>query len=539
MLTDRRAWLKGIGAASFGAGLASCANGTVIGLDKSKRSLDIANSGEPVSLDPHKTEGTWANNIIGNMFIGLTTEDEHSHPVPGMAERWEVSDDGLTWTFFLRDAVWSDGHPCNAHDFEFSFKRILNPATLAQYASFLYPIKNAEAVNRGRMTPDRVGATAIDDHTLEIDLEHPAAYLPQLLKHYTAMPVPKHVVQRFGDAWIHPENVAVNGPYVLRKWWSNYLIHLTRNLRFWENDAVSFEDLYFYPTNDANTMARSVESRERGWATLFASNQVGELRRELPGFVHVAPFLMSQFYAFNTTRPPFNDKRVRLALSMALDRDFIAHEIYKTNEQPAYALVPPHIANYAPTARYTWADQPLAARRAQALSLLREAGYGPNNPLRFELEYRNTGDNPRVAVVAQDDWNKIAPWVVCSPAGVEVQVHYDNLRAKKYQMGDGAWVADFNDARNYLYLFETRSGPYNYSGYSNPAYDQLIAASDKEPDLAHRAALMAQAEQLMLDDAAFCMILFGSSRNLVHPDLVGWGDNPEDIHRARWFGIKT
>ncbi len=131
----------------------------------------------------------------------------------------------------------------------------------------------------------------------------------------------------------------------------------------------TFEDLYFYPVNDANTSARSVESRERGWATQFASNQVAELRRDLPGFVHVAPYLMSQFYSFNTTRPPFNDKRVRLALSMALDRDFIAHQIFKTSEQPAYALVPPGIANYAPTAQYAWANQPLAARRAQALSL--------------------------------------------------------------------------------------------------------------------------------------------------------------------------
>lgn len=536
---DRRNLLAGAAGLSAATSLAGCANGRVIGFDKVRRTLDIANSGEPKSLDPHKTEGTWANNIVGNMFIGLTTEDERANPIPGMAERWEVNEDGLTWTFFLRDALWSDGQPCNAHDFEFSFRRILDPRNLAQYASVLYPILNAEAVNKGHLMPEQVGVTAIDDHTLEIQLEHPAPYLPQLLKHYTAKPVPKHVVEAFEDAWIHPEHIVVNGPYILRKWWSNYLIHLERNPRFFDNANVTLEHLYYYPANDVNAVTRGVQSGERGWATLFPSNQVGALRRSLPGYVHSEPSLQSQFFSFNTTRPPFNDARVRQALTMALDREFIAHQIYKTSERPAYALVPPGIANYTPTARYAWADQPLEARRAEAQRLLRAAGFGPNNPLRFELAHRNTGDNPRVAVVAQDDWGRIAPWVTCVPAGVEVQVHYDNMKNKNYQIGDGSWVADFNDARNYLYLFETRTGANNYSGYSNPEFDRLVLASDNEPDAQRRAVLMAQAEQLMLNDAAFCMTIFVSSRNLVHPDLTGWSDSPEDLHRARWFGIRS
>src|SRR5262249_12694409 len=156
-------------------------------------------------------------------------------------------------------------------------------------------------------------------------------------------------------------------------------------------------------------------------------------------------------YAFNTTRAPFNDARVRLALSLTLDREFIASQIFRTGERPAYAMVPPGIANYAPTARYSWAGKSMSERREEAVNLLRAAGFGPNNPLRFELAHRNTGDNPRVAVVAQDDWARIAPWVSCSPAGFEVQVHYDNMKNKKFQVGDVAWKADYNDARNYLF----------------------------------------------------------------------------------------
>ena len=338
MQTDRRTLL--LGAASLGAGLSACANDPVNGFDRARRALDIANSGEPNSLDPHKASGAWENNIIGNMFVGLVTENERAEPVPGMAERWETSEDGLTWTFFLREAFWSDGAACNAHDFEFAFRRILDPANLAGYASILFPIKNAEAVNsRKLLPPDQIGVTAIDDLTLEIQLEHPAPYLLQLLKHHTAYPVPKHVVRQYGDSWIHPEHAVVNGPYTLKTWWSNYMVHLARNPRFHDAGNVKLEHLYFYPTNDVNTTARNVESGERGWATLFPTNQVDDLRRALPGYVRVAPYLEANYYAFNLAKPPFNDARVRRALSMALDREFLATQVYKTGERDRKSVV--------------------------------------------------------------------------------------------------------------------------------------------------------------------------------------------------------
>ncbi|MGE0596131.1 MAG: peptide ABC transporter substrate-binding protein [Hyphomonadaceae bacterium] len=535
--TDRRSLLTGsagLAATSLGA----CANGRIVGLDRERRSLDIANQGEPLSLDPHKASGTWENNIIGNMLTGLTTEDQHARPSPGMAQRWETSADGLTWTFFLRPAVWSDGEPCDAHDFEFALRRILDPNTLAQYASILYPILNAEAVNAGEMAPDELGVAAIDDHTLEIRLKHPAPYLPQMLKHYTSFPVPKHKVEAFGTDWVKPENIVTNGAFVLKRWWSNYIVHLEKNPRFFDAANVQLEHLYFYPSVDVNAAARKIQSGEGGWSTRFPSNQVAELRRSLPGFVRVAPYLYIQYFSFNTTRAPFNDARVRQALAMSLDREFLATQIFRTGEAPAYSFVPPGTADYPSTARYPWADVSLDQRRQEAERLLRAAGFGPNNPLRFELSHRNTSDNPRVAVVAQNDWGRIAPWVTVELAGVETQIHYANLRAKNFQVGDGGWVADYNDAKTFLYLMETRTGPQNYSGYSNPAYDQLMLQSDNEPDAALRAQLMMQAEQLVLNDCPVCASVFMNSTNLVHPDLTGYEDNLDDIHRARYFGIR-
>lgn len=532
--TNRRSLLAGGAAAALGG----CSNARIIGFDKARKSLDICNQGEPLSLDPHKCSGTWENNIIGNMFIGLVTHNARAEVIPGMAERWETSADGLTWTFHLRRATWSDGEACDAHDFEFAFQRILDPNTLAQYASILYPIKNAEAVVSGRMSPDQVGVTALDDVTLEMRLEHPTPYLLSLLKHYTAYPVPKHKIEAHGNAWIRPENIVVNGAFTLRRWWSNYIVHLERNPMFFDAGNVQLEHLYFYPGNDVNASARRVMSGEAGWATKFPSNQYETLQRVLPNFPRVAPYLACNYFSFNMTRPPFNDGRVRQALSMAYHREFVASQIYRTGERPAFSFVPPGVENYPRGARYAWADQPVEERRRTAERLLREAGYGPNNPLRFEFSHRNSSDNPRVAVAAQNSWRQIAPWVTVELRGVEAQVQYANLRAKNFEVGDGAWVGDFNDAKNFLYLMETRTGPQNYAGYSNPDYDALVAQSDYEQDLARRAELMMRAEQTMLDDAPICTSVFINSTNLVHPDLLGYEDNVEDIHRARWFRIK-
>ncbi|MEJ0059639.1 MAG: peptide ABC transporter substrate-binding protein [Terricaulis sp.] len=280
-LTTRRGLFAGTAGIGAAATLGGCSNGTIIGFDKEKRSLDIANTGEPLSLDPQKCSGTWENNIVGNMFMGLVQENENAEPIPGMAERWETSEDGLTWTFYLRPAMWSDGERCDAHDFVFAYRRILDPATLAEYASILYVIKNAQAVNEGRLPPVAVGVSALADNILEMQLENPAPYLLQLLKHYTNYPVPKHVVERVGDDWIKPENIVVNGAFKLEKWWSNYIVHLTKNTNYVDAAEVELEHLYFYPSTNNNTAARSVLSGERGWSSDFPSNLVDELRRDL------------------------------------------------------------------------------------------------------------------------------------------------------------------------------------------------------------------------------------------------------------------
>ncbi|HEY0052149.1 MAG TPA: peptide ABC transporter substrate-binding protein, partial [Caulobacteraceae bacterium] len=212
--------------------------------------LHRGNTSEPVSLDPHRTSGTWENRIISDMIQGLFDLDPDGRPVPAMAESWTTSPDGLTWTFRLRDTVWSDGVPVTAEDFVYAYRRILKPETASQYSFLLYALVNGQAINEGRAAPETLGARALDARTLQLTLNNPAPYLPELTTHYSFYPLPRHVVEAKGAAWIRPGNYVSNGPYILADWRQGDRVRTVRNPRFWDNANVCYDEVYFYPTVD-------------------------------------------------------------------------------------------------------------------------------------------------------------------------------------------------------------------------------------------------------------------------------------------------
>ena len=428
MLTMTRRTL-GLGASALALTTVAACGGGGGGAARPARILHMGNAAEPLSLDPHKASGTWENRIIGDMFIGLTTEDASANPIPGMAESWTTSPDGLTWTFKLRDATWSDGVPVTADDFVFAFRRILDPKTAAQYATMLNGFKNAEAVLAGTMPTDAVGARAIDPKTLELTLDHPMPYLPGLLTHYTSFPVPKHVVEKFGEKWIQPENIQVNGPFKLKEWRANTLVHVVKNEAYWDKANVALNELFYYPTTDNNAAERQIRTKELDAQADFSGQRMEFLKKELPEYVRVHAYLGLNYIIFNQRKKPFDDVRVRTALTMAVDRVFAAEEILKAGQYPAYSLVPKGIANYPGGVEAAWKDMTVADRRVEAKKLLEAAGFGPNNPLSFTFTHRNTGDNPRLAPVFQNDWKQIAEWVQVEIMQIDTQIHYDNHRS--------------------------------------------------------------------------------------------------------------
>lgn len=522
-------------ALAFGA--ASCGGG---GDDADKaRTLHIGNSAEPLSLDPHQASGTWENRIIGDMLIGLTTEGPDGKPIPGMATEWTTSSDGLVWTFKLREAKWSDGQPVTAEDFVFAWRRIMTLTPPAKYASLLYPIKNAEQVVTGKAKPEELGVRAVDARTLEVTLNHPAPYLPGLLTHYTSFPVPKHVVEKLGNEWIKAENFVGNGPFKLAQWKPNDFVHVVRNENYWDNASVCLNQIYYYPTVDDTAAERRVRTGDLDVNTNFSGSRLQEINASLPGYARVHSYIGLTYYLFNIRNPMFQDVRVREALSLAIDREFVTSQILKGGQLPAYSLVPPGVQDYeSGKETLSFKDTPRPERLARAKKLLEEAGYGPNKPLKFTYSFRNSGDNPKVAPVVQQHWREIAPWVEIELIGAETQVNYEKLRNGDFEVGDAGWVADFNDARNFQYLFETKSAQMNYGKFSNPDYDRLMAAADVEKDGATRARMMKDAERIVLDQHGLIPMWFLTNRNLVSPRVTGWVDNANDIHRARYLCTK-
>ncbi|WP_217909522.1 peptide ABC transporter substrate-binding protein [Desulfosediminicola flagellatus] len=498
--------------------------------------LRVAAMGEPASLDPHKVSGTWENYIVGDMFLGLTTEDPKAEAVPGVAESWTISEDLTTYTFKLRKSTWSDGTPLTANDFVFSLQRILLPETAAEYASLLYVIDGAEAVNSGKAEASSLGVKALDDYTLEIKLVGPAPYFLDLLTHYTAYPVPKHVIDKVGKDWTKPENMVVNGPFKLVEWLPNTHVKLTKNDNYYDVAAIDLDALTFFTQEDRAAVQKRFRAGEIDVAMDFSSDQIGWLRENMPEETRIAPYMGVYYYPINSSVEPFTDVRVRTALSMAVNREAIVDKVLKTGELAAYSFVPPGVSHYSKPAEVEWKDVPYGERVKKAKALLADAGFTADNPLELTLRYNTSENHKRIAVAVVSMWKAIG--VKAELHNAEVKVHYADLKQGDFQVARAGWIADYNDAQNFLYLLETRTGANNYGRYSNPEFDSLMKQAEVTADLKKRGELMYKAEAQAMADMPVIPIYHYVSKNLVSKKVVGFEDNAKDIHRWRYITLK-
>lgn len=498
--------------------------------------IRAGNGVEVLSLDPHKVSGVGDHRVLLDSMVGLTMSSSRDEVVPGTAERWETSADGLTWTFYLRPALWSDGVPVTADDFVFSLRRILKPETAAEYASLLYPILGAQAVNEGKAAPETLGVRAVSPRVLEIRLEHPAPYLLQLAKHQTMYPVPKHVVEKYGNAWSKPEHYVSNGPYTIVSWKLGDRIKAVKNPRYWDADKVCVDQISYYPTTDNITAERQVRRGELDMNADIQSNRIALLREKMPGYVQTHTYLGVSYLTYNNNVVALRDVRVRRALSMAIDRAFITSKLMRGGQQPAFSFVPPGVANYEPAKLPDWAAWSFAKRQAEARRLLAEAGYGPDRPLKIELKHRNSADPSLIMPAIQADWKEIG--VEARLAQNEPQIAYAAYRARDFQVADAAWVADYNDPMSFLYLMNSTTGAQNYGDYNSPAFDALLKKADNEPDAKVRARYLAEAEQVMMNDAIVAPVFFYVNKNLVSPRVTGWIANLGDIHPTQYLCLK-
>ncbi len=482
------------------------------------------NGAEPEYLDPNMMTGQPDGRAARLLFEGLTNTEPPSLTVkPGAAERWEISPDRRTYTFYLRrDGAWSDGRPLTAHDFVFSWTRVLDPQTGSRYAGHLYRILNGQEFNEGKVKdPAQLGVRAVDDYTLEVRLVEPVPYFLQLTAYYTFFPIPAHVVKKFGTAWTEVSHIAGNGPFLLVEHHPNARLEFARNPRYWNAANVRLERVIAYSVDNNYTSANMYKA---GMVDMLPSNYfpveyLPYLRaqfRDMKSF----PILASYYYNYNVTRPPLDNPLVRRALALAVDRRAITDELMRGGQVPASHMVPLGFAEY-PYPKGPDFDPQEAAR------LLAEAGY-PNGagfpPV--EILFNTLDMHHKIAQAIQQMWVTHLN-IRVTLRNEEWASYLKSMNNLEFDLLRRGWIADYPDPSTFNELFESTSGN-NNTGWKNPEYDRLLGLARREADPLERLRILARSEELFLKELPILPIYTYASNYLVKPYVKGFQPSPTD-----------
>jgi len=497
--------------------------------------LRRGNGAEPQTLDPHLAEGVPASRILRDLFEGLVSEAPNGEITPGVAESWEVSDDGTVYTFLLRrSARWSNGDPVTAHDFEFALRRSVAPETGSKISQNLAPILNAEEVMRGAKPPEALGVKALDDHTLQITLRGPTPYLLQLLAQATSYPVHPDSVRRFRERYPRPGNLVSNGAYVLKDWVVQSHIELVRNPHYWDNANTTIDRVFYFPVEDLSAELKRYRAGELDWTSALPDNQFKWLKENMRDALVIAPLMATYYYGFNLTRPPFKgNPKLRRALSLAIDREILTQKVTQFGEIPAYGWVPPGVSHYE-SCSLDYAGWTREQRLAEARRLYHEAGYSKANPLVTEIRYNTHENHKKIAIAVSAMWKQNLG-VQAQLLNEEWKVFLENRKQKEVtQVYRSGWVGIYNDPYTFAELMLSDHG-LNDSGYRNPDYDALLEKASQTADEARRMKMLHEAECMMLNDHPIMPIYFYVTKRLVRPTLGGYESNIMDHHYSKHF----
>ena len=500
------------------------------GPQKPRADLVFIQSAEPETIDPALAADHVSLRIAFALFEGLCRYDEDGQPQPGMAERWDVSPDGKTYLFHLRDGVkWTDGRAVTAQDFVRSWRRVLDPATGSDYSNLLHIIRGAKAFAEGQNTdPASIAVRAVDARTLEVQLENPTPYFIDLCAFSTFAPVPPDVLERHGTAWMKPANIVCNGSYTLEDWRIDDHIRLKRNPGYWDAANVPMATIEVKPVPDAITTLNAFHTgqcdlmMDKGMVPPSLADEI----KKQPWF-HTGPLLGTWFIRINTTKPPFTDPRVRQAFALAVDKQRIVQNITKLGEPAADSLTPPGTGHqYQP-------PPGLPHDVARAQQLLAEAGFpgGKGFPL-VEYLYIPQPIERNIAVELQAMWQKNLG-VTVNLKTQEQKIWLSSMRSLDYHLCRSSWIGDYNDPGTFLEMFLSDSGN-NRTGWKNPDFDALIADAAREPDPAKRNTLFQQAEKRLIHDESVVLpVYFYVGVQFYHDRLTGIRPNLIDDHPFR------
>ena len=504
--------------------------------ESNKTTLNRGLSGEPESLDPHGFTSNQSETILRDIGEGLLTYSAGGQLVPGIAERWEISDDNLILTFHLRpQARWSNGSPVTASDFEFAFRRLVNSHTASPYAEFVSAIHNASDIVKGVISPEQLGVLAVDSHTLQIRLHTQTPHFLQLLSHPSTFPVHEASFRKIGTDLFSPGSYVSNGAYILTDWSIGSAISLRQNNAYWGNDKTYINTVVYHVV-DQNVEFDRYRAGEIDVTANVPEAVFSKVRVQTPTELRVSPYLGIYYYGFNMTKDPFsNNHYLRQALSLAIDRQVLVDKITGRGEVPAYSWVPPGV-NMHEQQKSEYSILGKEARETEARRLFAQAGLGIDDEFVFELRYNTFDGHHRIALAIQSMWRNVLG-VNAILVNEEFKVFIDSVRSKENtEVFRLSWTGDYNDALSFLQIMKT-DNPSNLTGYSNPEFDQLISLAESAADPVVRKSLLEKAERIAMADYPVVPLYFYVSKHLVDPAVIGWEDNVMDIHLSRYLSF--
>ncbi|MTI68668.1 MAG: peptide ABC transporter substrate-binding protein [Firmicutes bacterium] len=484
---------------------------------------------DPETLDPGKATENVGFNVIINTFEGLTNLDENDKAIPGVAKKWDVNEDATEFTFYLRDdAKWSDGKPVTAYDFEYAWKRVINPETASDYAYQLFYLKNAEDIINGEASIDELGVEVIDERTLKVTLQGPVSWMLEMFAFPTYFPVRKDVVEENPDTWaLEADTIVSNGPFKISEWSHNEEVVMVRNENYWDKERVKLDKYIMTLINEDTTALAAFEAGDIDGTDGVPRAEIPRLQAENDDFM-ILPDLGLYYYTFNNKVEPFNNEKVRKAFTLAIDRSAIVNTVSMGGETPATGVVPVGINIGGEDFREAGGDydiDPNKAKIEEAKKLLEEAGYPNGEGLpEITLNYNTNENHQRIAEAVQEMWKKNLN-VNVTLGNAEWKVHLSNLSEGNYQVARIGWGADYAHPMTFLDLFISASGN-NYTQYTSEEFDDYIRKAKSTIDIQKANDYMHKAEDLFMERYTVCPIYFASDPELMKSYVKGWRKSP-------------
>lgn len=479
------------------------------------------NDAEAATLDPLKAEGMPEIHILRDLFEGLVIQDENGKVTPGVALKWDNSGNQVYRFHLRKDARWSNGDPVTANDFLFSLHRVVDPNFASPNAWYLKltEIKNAKAIIEGKKPVDSLGVKAIDDYTLEFELEKPVPYFISMTAHTAMMPLHSKTVLASGDTWARPETMVSNGAFKLTEWVINERIELERNDKYWDNANTILNHVTYIPFENQNSALNRYKTGEVDMTSDVPAQMATKLRETHPDDYRVTPLLCTYYYAFNTQHKPFDDPKVRKAVAYSIKRDVITNGITTVGNVPAFTFAHKDVAGFKATMP-DYGKWSQSEREESAKQLAKEAGYVESTPIEAKLLYNTSESHKTIAIAIASMLEKNLDAKI-TPENQEWKSYLSSRKSGDFDILRASWCGDYNEASTFLSLF-TSDNERNYAFYKNSVYDSAISKAQMATDEQERNKYYDQAESILAEDMPIAPIYFYMQARLVRPTIGGF-----------------